>query len=1092
MPTRGGAVDKRQFQLSNGLLNYATTLAVLLLCAFFCFHLYSVFLSAVSRYDNWSNEHTQTLFLRTEAEALFISSTSRIIQSTSNTDTKDHTAVFSRLSKMPAMSVNETDGVNGFGRGVLVRGKDALSEQGEHNFFTQAMYLSNIQDTVWQDTYNPSHRFLVAAATDEIFSLPTATNDWENLAQNNPVTIDLFSRIRDPILRDYSRLMQNREVGGWTEAHASPLHQDRVISRYTPVSNSQGTLVSFLVGEIPVSELVNRKWLQKYDMRLAIFDPSLKLVAADSGFDNAEKLRANVTAVSSSSNLNFEIDGGWLLIYSVAPQSHWRMVYGVPLATVLVDNAMAIGFSLAYLIIGLTAIFFAARGVRRYLLVPAQRRVMKISESHELIQVLMDHSPVGLCLMRRPDGAVLIQNEQARQLLKFTVNESGQPCVFGEFLLNIPAENLRSSSTVEINVQAVDSDKHVHILATLKDVQYHDQPVLFCALVDYSERKSAELLLATAKKTADEANAAKSTFLAMMSHEIRTPLYGVLGTLELLANTALQPQQLDYLNTIELSSSNLLQIINDILDFSKIEAKQLTLECAPFNLLDLVESVARGFLPIAWKRHVELYGCLQPDVPSLMGDRNRLHQVLNNLLSNAVKFTDSGKIVVRLEGHEVESGQFNVKLQITDSGIGIAKASQAKLFEPFIQADNSTARQFGGTGLGLSICRRLVQLMGGRIELVSELGLGSSFTVTLRLPIAGPASSIHLDHLLTVYILADAGDQRENLQAQIQHAGGQAQALGETRSPSTLTSFLVVARPHDPDPDICEDFAAVIWLEPDGVTTPQWREDGWHVSSLSQQGLLQALQLANGNVSTVSNLYNDRHPETPKALHVLAVEDHPINQLVLTEQLEQLGCQVTMASDGREALQIWQRGDTFDVMLTDVNMPHLDGYQLARQLRADGVDIPIVGVTANAHAEEGERCRQAGMDAHLAKPFSLASLREALNIVGAIVDAPEEDSSTANILSTLNGIKPSMRELFVSTTRSDWATMMAAISDEDAVVVSQYAHRLKGAFATVGLIGAAENCSQIETLSASGRLSQIDEHLQRLKQFLNPILEASS
>nr|WP_256669130.1 hybrid sensor histidine kinase/response regulator [Pseudomonas sp. C2B4] len=702
----------------------------------------------------------------------------------------------------------------------------------------------------------------------------------------------------------------------------------------------------------------------------------------------------------------------------------------------------------------------------------------------------MDHSPVGLCLIRRSDGVVLIQNEQSDQLLKLVVREGGQLCLLQEYLLKVPANTLPDASRAEVEVQASDSDKQVHILATLKDFQFYDEPVLFCAVVDYSERNYAQLLLTTAKKAADEANAAKSAFLAMMSHEIRTPMYGVLGTLELLASTGLQPQQLDYLNTIELSSSNLLQIINDILDFSKVEANQLTLEFATLDLIDLVESVARGFLPIAWKKCVELYACLQPDMPLLTGDRNRLQQILNNLLSNAVKFTDSGKIVVRLSGIEIEPGQFDVKLQITDSGIGIAKAAQMKLFEPFIQADNSTARRFGGTGLGLSICRRLVQLMGGEIELVSELGLGSSFTVSLRLPIAGKAPSLRLNDFPTIHVLANASDLRENLQAQIQFAGGQAQAFGSKRSSYAMTDYLVVAWPHGPETETGDNFAAVVWLEPDGVTTPQWREDGWHVSCLSQHGLLEALQLANGKAPMVSSPTSDPSPERLYALRILAVEDHPINQLVLTEQLERLGCQVTMASDGLEALHLWQRGETFDVMLTDVNMPRLDGYELTRQLRADGIDVLIVGVTANAHAEEEELCLQAGMNAHLAKPVSLTSLRQTLSALGAVVKEPAKKPSKASILLSMIEKDPAMRELLVSTISSDWLAIMAANSEGNAVLVSQSAHRLKGALATVGLTDAAEICSCIETLAVADQLTQIDELLQRLKQSLNFIWEA--
>ncbi|MNE36546.1 Sensor histidine kinase RcsC [compost metagenome] len=249
----------------------------------------------------------------------------------------------------------------------------------------------------------------------------------------------------------------------------------------------------------------------------------------------------------------------------------------------------------------------------------------------------------------------------------------------------------------------------------------------------------------------------------------------MLGTLELLGNTALLPHQRDYLRTIELSSSNLLQIINDILDFSKIEANQLALEAESFNLVELVEGVALGFVPLARKKRVQLYCCLQPDLPLLIGDSNRIQQVLSNLLSNAVKFTDSGKIVVRLVATQIESGEVHIRLQITDSGAGISKKSQAMLFEPFIQADNSTSRRFGGTGLGLTICRRLARLMGGEIELVSELGLGSSFTLSLQLPAAGPSKSIRLGGLSTVQIAAGTYDQREALRDPILHAGSQAQ-----------------------------------------------------------------------------------------------------------------------------------------------------------------------------------------------------------------------------------------------------------------------------------------------------------------------------
>jgi len=218
----------------------------------------------------------------------------------------------------------------------------------------------------------------------------------------------------------------------------------------------------------------------------------------------------------------------------------------------------------------------------------------------------------------------------------------------------------------------------------------------------------------------------------------------------------------------------------------------------------------------------------------------------------------------------------------------------------------------------------------------------------------------------------------------IQHAGGQAQPLTETLPASAHNDLLLVTGPHRPEMTFGNRFAGVVWLDPQGTSIPEWREDGWHVCSFCQQGTLRALQLAGGKEPSGQGTSPVLVPSALGTLHVLAVEDHPINQLVLTEQLQQLGCQVTMTSDGREALQRWQRGESFDVVLTDVNMPELDGYQLTRRLRAEGIKVPIVGVTANAQADETERCLQAGMDGYLAKPVSLAVLKQELLRIGGL------------------------------------------------------------------------------------------------------------
>ena len=1089
-------MEKRQFQLSKRLLDCATALGVLLLCVFFCFHLYSVFVTAISRYDSWSREHTRALFLRTELESLFVRATSKIIHSATSAGTVNHGGVAADMIRLLPQSVTEVDGVAGFGHGLFLRGKPAATEEGEANFITQAKYVSHIEGTAWHDAYKRRHRFLVAADEDLLFSVPSAMRDWKDEVSRDPdALVNYISRVRAPILSSYNRATEKAREAIWTAPYSSALSETSVIGCYTPIYSQDGKLQSFLVGEVPVAELVDRQWLQKYSMSLALFNPDRQLVVADPELGNLDRIKAKALSMSGITNLDYVIDGKWLQIYVVAPMSSWRVVYSIPLSVVFFDNIVPVVMSVLGLFIGWFFIFLGALGFKKYLLFPAQKNVMKMSESRELIQVLMDFSPVGLCLIRRADGQVLIQNEQSRALLTLAINSVEPERKLQDYFLQVSSVETSGTCKVEVDAHEQASGKLVHVLAALVEVNYHDQPAVFCSFVDDSERKNAELMLSGAKAAADEANQAKSIFLAMMSHEIRTPLYGVLGSLELLGKTALAPQQRDHLKNIELSSSNLLQIINDILDYSKIEANQLALVPAAFNLVELIEGIVRSFSSLAEKKHVQLYCCLPPDVPLVIGDSNRLQQVLSNLLSNAVKFTDSGKIVVRLTPAPAQEGQLAMRLQVTDSGIGIARDSQEHLFEPFIQAENTTARRFGGTGLGLSICRQLVRLMGGEIELVSEVGLGSSFSVLLTLPIAGPAPSIRLSELATYHVLAEANDQRESILALIEHAGGHVQLIAANAAPVRDDVYLVVGWPQSCEVKPHERYAGVIWLDRDGLPTPQWQDDGWHVSSICQQGLLKALLLASGespSESAASVQPIDHLPGGQKQLHVFAVEDHPINQIVLTEQLEQLGCRVTLASDGREALQLWQRGLTFDVLLTDVNMPNLDGYQLVRQLREAGLTTPIVGVTANAHAQEGERCRDAGMDAHLAKPVSLASLRAALVAVGVLVEAAADTPPESNIVLTLNGIKPAMRDLFISTTQKDWSAMLAALAEGDTTVVTQHAHRLKGALVTIGELDAAHLCSEIENQAQLGRLNRLDEHVQQLAQYLSPILEASS
>ncbi|AOX99416.1 hypothetical protein BJP62_02450 [Jeongeupia sp. USM3] len=886
-----------------------------------------------------------------------------------------------------------------------------------------------------------------------------------------------------PVIRDYTerQFKSPQRDAIWGAVHQSAFDAQPVTICYLPIYGPNGKPVSYVVSEVLVSDLVSAQRLKPYGMQLMLLDPEGKPVFVDPALKQGRQLADRIMSMRGDFHLEIDWRNARLLMFYQGLVSHWRIVYAVPLSAVIARHTIVVVISLLFLLTGLVGIFWTAREVRRRIIEPARKNAEEVIKGRDLIQTLMELAPVALCLLRVDRGTVLIQNERARELAQLEISKGEARWPLLDFFLAVPSAGPEIPHSVEVETNAPDHERRQYIVAKLMRIRYEDQPALFCAFSDVSDRKNAELALAAARDAADSANKAKSAFLAMMSHEIRTPLYGVLGTLELLGKTALSPQQHGYLGTVQQSSGNLLQIINDILDFSKIEADQLSLALAPFNAIELAEGVARNFAPLARQKGVDLYCCLQPDVPVLLGDRHRLQQVLSNLVGNAVKFTDSGKIVIRLNGREVEPGRFALDLQVTDSGIGIGKADQARLFEPFTQADDSTARRFGGTGLGLSICRKLVALMGGGIELVSETGLGSSFTVRLPLAITERPQPASLAGVALVHVQAGASDWRENLLAQIRHAGGQAQPFSATAAIGP-DDILLVAGPADAG--LVQGFAHVVRLTPEGAPAPEWHDDGWHVSGLCQQGLLDALRLAGGQGLHPAAAAAGGEPAAHRGLHVLVVEDHPINQLVMSDQLEQLGCTVTLVADGREALQRWRRGERYDVMLTDVNMPNLDGYALARQLRVDGIGVPIVGVTANAQPEEAARCLAAGMDAHLAKPVSLAELTAAL--------APfrmRSASPPANVLPHLEGLKPAMRELFVSTARADWLAVLAAIPGGDSASVVVHAHRLKGALATIGAADAVEYCARLEERAAEGAMDDTADDVRWLNDYLSPILE---
>lgn len=484
---------------------------------------------------------------------------------------------------------------------------------------------------------------------------------------------------------------------------------------------------------------------------------------------------------------------------------------------------------------------------------------------------------------------------------------------------------------------------------------------------------------------------ARAVFLASMSHEIRTPLSGLLGMLALTLDSPLSAEQRQQLTIANDSGTVLLELLNDILDLSKIEAGQLQLEHIPFDLAKLAEETA-SLLSQNAASDVELTCLVDPQLPSqVLGDPTRVRQIISNLLSNALKFTHSGRVDLR-----VSPSPNGIRICVQDTGIGISAEQQAKIFQPFTQANIGTTRQYGGTGLGLTLTRTLCKAMQGQLSLTSEEHRGSLFCVDLPLPEQQPATAPHPLQGRVLALLDAQSGLAELLSEQLPGWGLHYQ-LSDRQSPSEhiRANVLISADPaqlHELRRQ-CSAPLVLVCRYSDFLGSEQARALA-PFNQLARPVTRQQLQQAIGQALQQQP---DAKPTTPPPTSpavpphntILLVEDNPVNQLVAKGMLAKLGYQVLLATQGEEALASLAR-ETVDLVLMDCNMPVMDGYEATRRIRQNAAwqHLPIIALTANAMADERERCRAAGMDDYLAKPFRMEQLAALLKQWLTIKAAP--------------------------------------------------------------------------------------------------------
>ena len=562
--------------------------------------------------------------------------------------------------------------------------------------------------------------------------------------------------------------------------------------------------------------------------------------------------------------------------------------------------------------------------------------------------------------------------------------------------------------------------------------------------IDTTERKRSEEELRAAKESAEAASKAKSEFLANMSHEIRTPMNGVLGTTELLLNSALTDKQRHLASTVHRSGRTLLAIINDILDFSKIEAGKLDLECVGFDLLQVLEESLELFMEAGRRKKLELTQQIDERVPRyLKGDPVRFRQILMNLLSNAIKFTETGGITLVAEFLSGTTTHALLRFAVSDTGIGIPAAAKLRIFDAFSQADGSTTRRFGGTGLGLSIAKQLVALMGGAITVESEPGRGSTFAFSAQF---------------------------------------------ELQPLSTGSDTTVACYSPPPHSYLVPDHAG-------GSTHP--------LGSPSQA---------------------DAQPDGQAAGCILLAEDSPVNREVAVGMLEQLGYQVEIAENGRQALLATEHAH-FDLILMDCQMPEMDGLTATSEIRQRETEagrsrLPIIALTANAMQGDRELCLSAGMDDYLTKPYTQMQLREIIQkwlskrnplvpasvtnnqaatdpgVATHVAQATSESATTGTghtiDLKALDAIRALQRpnrpavlasvlRKYLDNSRDSVDALRDALRANDPAGLQAVAHRLKSSSAQLGAIALAARCKELELMGATKNLVDADRTLAALQ-----------
>ncbi len=777
----------------------------------------------------------------------------------------------------------------------------------------------------------------------------------------------------------------------------------------------------------------------------------------------------------------------------------------------------------------------------------------KLAFERNLLRTVVDNIPDSI-FAKDSEGRYLLANKAFAKLHGL---ESPEPLLGKSAFDLFPKERAAALHAADLEVMraakffegersAVNAEGNVRwiLMSKVPLTNQHNEIVGIVGVNrDITQGKRSEAELRQAKEAAEAANRAKSEFLANMSHEIRTPMNGIIGMTDLALETELTPEQQEYLSMVKTSADSLLTVINDILDFSKMEAGKLELDRSAFNLHESLEETVRAFGVRAGEKGLELVCDIRPDVAqTVVGDPARLRQVVVNLLGNAIKFTDRGEVVLHVEMKEAQDRHVLLHFAIRDTGIGIAEDKRQLIFQAFAQADSSPSRNYGGTGLGLTISSRLVEMMGGRIWLESMPGQGSTFhfTVTFELPHAQMERRERKQEVvladIPVLVVDDNPTNRRILEATLLQWGmkptlaeGGLPALAALRRAKeagneTLLLLLDAQMPGMDGFSLMEKIrqdpemptAAVMMLTSGGQRgdAARCRELGisayltkpvrqWEL----REAILSVLGMDQQKIESAKLLTRHTLRQTRRRLQVLLAEDNAINRTLVVRLLSKRGHSVVVASNGKQAVSALET-QTFDVVLMDIQMPEMDGFEATAAIRqkekAIGAHIPIIALTAHAMKGDRERCVAGGMDGYVSKPVQAEELIQAVEGLDGNSRATSKTSDLTNevvdrevALARVEGdegLLADLAKLFCEESPKLLSAVRDAVAKRDTAALKRAAHSLKGSMSTFAARDATEAALRLEELASGGELVDAEgayrllaTQVDRLKQALESL-----